>query len=104
MIRRPPRSTLFPYTTLFRSLCIDSTISLTHYAILPLITTATLSTQRAQRRSERPYATWRNQNGSIHGRRSERIESRSEIGDRYEKRQDAAAGRKTSCHIAQQRR
>ena len=24
MIRRPPRSTLFPYTTLFRSLCLDS--------------------------------------------------------------------------------
>src|SRR2546429_5232502 len=23
MIRRPPRSTLFPYTTLFRSLCVD---------------------------------------------------------------------------------
>src|SRR5258708_38347967 len=23
MIRRPPRSTLFPYTTLFRSTCID---------------------------------------------------------------------------------
>src|SRR5690349_24967856 len=23
MIRRPPRSTLFPYTTLFRSVCID---------------------------------------------------------------------------------
>src|SRR2546425_5750798 len=23
MIRRPPRSTLFPYTTLFRSLCIS---------------------------------------------------------------------------------
>src|SRR2546429_7185496 len=23
MIRRPPRSTLFPYTTLFRSLCPD---------------------------------------------------------------------------------
>src|SRR3989442_5652110 len=23
MIRRPPRSTLFPYTTLFRSLCIE---------------------------------------------------------------------------------
>src|SRR2546430_12701724 len=23
MIRRPPRSTLFPYTTLFRSLCTD---------------------------------------------------------------------------------
>src|SRR3712207_7027792 len=24
MIRRPPRSTLFPYTTLFRSACLDS--------------------------------------------------------------------------------
>src|SRR2546430_10178893 len=23
MIRRPPRSTLFPYTTLFRSLCVN---------------------------------------------------------------------------------
>src|ERR1041385_6677318 len=23
MIRRPPRSTLFPYTTLFRSVCVD---------------------------------------------------------------------------------
>src|SRR2546427_5607488 len=23
MIRRPPRSTLFPYTTLFRSVCLD---------------------------------------------------------------------------------
>src|SRR5258708_29030010 len=25
MIRRPPRSTLFPYTTLFRSLCLATT-------------------------------------------------------------------------------
>src|SRR2546422_3006502 len=24
MIRRPPRSTLFPYTTLFRSLCVPA--------------------------------------------------------------------------------
>src|SRR5438876_4822432 len=27
MIRRPPRSTLFPYTTLFRSLVIGKTVS-----------------------------------------------------------------------------
>src|SRR3712207_7134062 len=27
MIRRPPRSTLFPYTTLFRSLCSWSSVS-----------------------------------------------------------------------------
>ena len=26
MIRRPPRSTLFPYTTLFRSLCLTGEI------------------------------------------------------------------------------
>src|SRR5258708_31812957 len=26
MIRRPPRSTLFPYTTLFRSLIVDSVL------------------------------------------------------------------------------
>src|SRR5256885_9380830 len=28
MIRRPPRSTLFPYTTLFRSLCTALVVSL----------------------------------------------------------------------------
>src|SRR3712207_8942929 len=28
MIRRPPRSTLFPYTTLFRSLCVTTYLSL----------------------------------------------------------------------------
>src|SRR2546430_6588928 len=27
MIRRPPRSTLFPYTTLFRSHCLDQRLS-----------------------------------------------------------------------------
>src|SRR3712207_8029422 len=27
MIRRPPRSTLFPYTTLFRSCCIEKSIN-----------------------------------------------------------------------------
>src|SRR2546422_7164076 len=27
MIRRPPRSTLFPYTTLFRSLCVGETLA-----------------------------------------------------------------------------
>src|SRR2546422_5515731 len=28
MIRRPPRSTLFPYTTLFRSHCLDQHLQL----------------------------------------------------------------------------
>src|SRR2546430_13621640 len=30
MIRRPPRSTLFPYTTLFRSLELDTTDAIAH--------------------------------------------------------------------------
>src|SRR2546430_13633661 len=33
MIRRPPRSTLFPYTTLFRSLCTDKTGTMTEATI-----------------------------------------------------------------------
>src|SRR2546429_6301867 len=32
MIRRPPRSTLFPYTTLFRSTSSDSGIAITNLA------------------------------------------------------------------------
>src|SRR5258705_1704858 len=34
MIRRPPRSTLFPYTTLFRSLCVAPWIN-RHQSALP---------------------------------------------------------------------
>ena len=40
MIRRPPRSTLFPYTTLFRSLLIRDThpsLSAVNYPYLPFI-------------------------------------------------------------------
>src|SRR2546426_2425401 len=44
MIRRPPRSTLFPYTTLFRSLC---------WAMIVIIP-ASLLGQDAQTPAERP--------------------------------------------------
>src|SRR5260370_10172731 len=43
MIRRPPRSTLFPYTTLFRSLVVAPTLRgqlampLNHYSLLATI-------------------------------------------------------------------
>src|SRR3712207_9264461 len=45
MIRRPPRSTLFPYTTLFRSMCMtrlsdfteDETITVTPLRSFPVI-------------------------------------------------------------------
>src|SRR3712207_8191412 len=36
MIRRPPRSTLFPYTTLFRSLRADFTAMVAHELDTPL--------------------------------------------------------------------
>src|SRR3989442_9522863 len=32
MIRRPPRSTLFPYTTLFRSLCYTNLLRIVEHA------------------------------------------------------------------------
>src|SRR3712207_8733149 len=34
MIRRPPRSTLFPYTTLFRSLRVDDAAEARHPAVV----------------------------------------------------------------------
>src|SRR2546427_1067094 len=37
MIRRPPRSTLFPYTTLFRSVCAVDAASHQHIAVLGLL-------------------------------------------------------------------
>src|SRR2546429_2712997 len=36
MIRRPPRSTLFPYTTLFRSCITTSHFCGTHQTLMPL--------------------------------------------------------------------
>src|SRR2546430_12476958 len=33
MIRRPPRSTLFPYTTLFRSIFLDETLAEPHNSL-----------------------------------------------------------------------
>src|SRR3712207_8659790 len=52
MIRRPPRSTLFPYTTLFRSFANQNTYSLlwdldrmlkAHCFVSPLISSTTLA-------------------------------------------------------------
>src|SRR5258708_24074377 len=37
MIRRPPRSTLFPYTTLFRSLLVDASGDLACYPARPRV-------------------------------------------------------------------
>src|SRR2546422_7777458 len=37
MIRRPPRSTLFPYTTLFRSVCHDQAAAALHHRPEPRV-------------------------------------------------------------------
>src|SRR5258707_2313015 len=53
MIRRPPRSTLFPYTTLFRSACLPDHASLAHLATLaPEITLHVNGLSKSLGRSE----------------------------------------------------
>src|SRR3989442_9802589 len=51
MIRRPPRSTLFPYTTLFRSVWVDGVISA--LVGLSLIAGNALDETQADRKSTR---------------------------------------------------
>src|SRR3712207_9223319 len=53
MIRRPPRSTLFPYTTLFRSLALDMTERRVDLPALGRPTRPTSATILSSRRSLR---------------------------------------------------
>src|SRR2546422_4360958 len=52
MIRRPPRSTLFPYTTLFRSLNARRTAVSSPRSVLPATTTVRLADRRKKRSEE----------------------------------------------------
>src|SRR5260370_20752236 len=53
MIRRPPRSTLFPYTTLFRSLARGARLlALTDSQLSPLASRATVTLLAQDARSE----------------------------------------------------
>src|SRR5260370_24679837 len=55
MIRRPPRSTLFPYTTLFRSQLLDEAVHLSSFAAGDQPSQCALrlgGQERAMRRSE----------------------------------------------------
>src|SRR3712207_8778946 len=47
MIRRPPRSTLFPYTTLFRSVFLKQAIPINGAGLQPLIDLAVVEAERA---------------------------------------------------------
>src|SRR5260370_25258528 len=53
MIRRPPRSTLFPYTTLFRSLCCKILLHFEKQWTVWLHTTKMLVLRRLDRKSTR---------------------------------------------------
>src|SRR2546426_5071708 len=86
MIRRPPRSTLFPYTTLFRSQCY--TIE-EFEAILP----------RTPSRSSATDATGDDRIGP-HGRQhGEALGSRWPRGDRVRPERDRKSTRLNSSHL-----
>src|SRR2546422_9223411 len=50
MIRRPPRSTLFPYTTLFRSLAREGVDGAEEHVVADLVEVAAVAEPRAGRR------------------------------------------------------
>src|SRR5256886_13279826 len=50
MIRRPPRSTLFPYTTLFRSVDVGARLALADAACSGAVVAARIETRRRQAR------------------------------------------------------
>src|SRR4051794_41636142 len=52
MIRRPPRSTLFPYTTLFRSFLLYQDNFSTHQKYPKVLTSASRSEERFSRNAE----------------------------------------------------
>src|SRR2546425_9674798 len=62
MIRRPPRSTLFPYTTLFRSCTLLRTVSFAKRSSFCCRSPETLTAPAAPRISESPARrTWRSE-------------------------------------------
>src|SRR2546429_5205754 len=75
MIRRPPRSTLFPYTTLFRSLQ-QALVGVEHLAPQ----SARLLRQNRSRQGRRNQAQQQGRNGRHHPQRSE--EHTSELQSR----------------------
>src|SRR2546428_3978192 len=74
MIRRPPRSTLFPYTTLFRSL-----VTLASCALLAVGTAAQI--QAADKKSD-PTGTWTKKRPGRNGGEGRSEEHTSELQSR----------------------
>src|SRR5260370_11317241 len=51
MIRRPPRSTLFPYTTLFRSLAVVGVLALTLSVTVGLVSGSVADAKKKKKKS-----------------------------------------------------
>src|SRR5258708_11179832 len=76
MIRRPPRSTLFPYTTLFRSMFADFTAAQPH---VKAGTVRPLAISRIQRSSLYPDLPTMDEAGVKGDRKSTRLNSSHQI-------------------------
>src|SRR2546422_7554250 len=60
MIRRPPRSTLFPYTTLFRSILVDGSVAKPgFYAVAPEVPLADRSEEHTSELQSRLHLVCR---------------------------------------------
>src|SRR2546427_3226835 len=68
MIRRPPRSTLFPYTTLFRSIAVTASATVKNGPIW-------VSSQLATLQIAPPYVAFQMEKASVEDRKSTRLNS-----------------------------
>ena len=64
MIRRPPRSTLFPYTTLFRSDVIKAYFDPESYVMLK--TESKMKVQGVERKTETIFSNYKYSDGILH--------------------------------------
>src|SRR3712207_8700574 len=61
MIRRPPRSTLFPYTTLFRSLNTTSTADISFMLLIFFLVASSMNVDKGLMRQLPPMETKRSE-------------------------------------------
>src|SRR5260370_20823609 len=94
MIRRPPRSTLFPYTTLFRSICADTSVHVHDRDRSGSRQQLLVDAERAGGRGETPF----DQNRSEE--HTSELQSHLNLVCRLllEKKNDTAAGHLTILH------
>src|SRR2546430_3903265 len=101
MIRRPPRSTLFPYTTLFRSRFMLSTAA----AALPPVSAASASMRRISQpleRSEEHTSELQSQSNLVCRLLLEKKKNNllHSLADRHRRRDDAVHRQRHLCCMA----